>query len=384
MRKLKILQVVTSTIGGAGMHVYYLSRYLDRQQFETAVAFTPGQHLDYLFYDAAIPVLPLHMGRNVNLRGMWHDGRMLYRYCREEAIDIVHTHNTLAGLIGRLAARAAGVPVVIHMLHTFAAHPYTPFPQKQIYQSIDRLWRPLTTCYIAGSHYIRDKAVRQKIAPPDAIQTIHNAVDETAFRDVPVTPAHRLTRRQALDLPADSLVIGFIGRLEAQKAPQVLLDALAQVVCQVPNVHLLLVGDGPLRPSLHSQSARLQLQDQVHFLGWRADIPELLSIMDIFCLPSWWEAFGIVFAEASLMGVPIVATRVEGIPEVVLDGQTGLLVPPGQPEPIAQALLTLLQDPNQRQQMGENGRLHAQTHFTLPPMIHAHQALYLRLMTQPH
>lgn len=378
-KKLKVLHIITSTVGGAGIHVYYLTKFINQEHFETAVAFTPGQHLDHLFNDNDVALLPLQMSRSANLYRMWLDCWTLYRYLKEHQVDIVHTHNTLAGLVGRLAAKLAGVPVVIHMIHTFAAHPYSPTLQKFLYLKLEQLWDYFTTYYIAGSHFICQKAIQKQITAPGKICTIHYAVDTDSFLSIAIDSESLMKRRQVLGLSESDKVIGFVGRLEEQKGPDIFLHAVALVRQVYPEAHVLLIGDGPLRPELEAMCCHLNIQNHVHFLGWRRDIPELLSIIDVFSLASRWEAFGIVFAEAGIMGKPSVASHVEGIPEVVINGKGGVLVHGHAPEDLAEALIAVLADPPKAQKMGQFAREHVLRHFSITNMITAHEKLYKSL-----
>ncbi len=382
MKKLKVLQVITSTVGGAGKHVFYLAHALNQEKFETAVAYTPGQHLDYLFLDHHIPVLPLTMGRTINLARLLADGVTLYRYIKHHHIDIVHTHNTLAGIIGRLAAWCAGVPVILHTIHTFATHPYVSPYKKPFYLFLERSLDKFTTHYTAGSHAITRQAVEKKITTLPEITTIHYAVNPDHFLLLDTCPATLWQRRKTLGIGANDQVIGFIGRLETQKGPHIFIEAVAQVIPSNPQVKVLLVGDGPLRSQLARLCQQLQIEKNVFFLGWRKDIPEILSMVDIVSLASLWEAFGMVFAEAGLMQKPVVATCVEGIPEVVVHGKSGLLVPPHDPGKLAEALITLLQNPEMAKRMGVYAQKHVLSHFTLAAMIHAHEQLYHQLWNQ--
>lgn len=364
------------------MHVAYLSHHLNHQKFDNRVAFTPGQHLDYRFYESGTEVVTLSMGRGINPLGLIRDYRKLVTYIRQNQIDIVHTHNTLAGLVGRLAAKRVGVPVIIHMFHTFAANPSANPLRQKLFLQIDRFWGAFTTYFIAGSNFIRLKAVRRHITPPEKIQVIHYAVDVQTFLEVSVSPNQLLERRKALNIQTNKQIIGFVGRLEEQKAPDVFIKALAQVVQARQDVHAIVVGDGHLRTSIEALSRQLKIENNVSFLGWRNDIPELFSVMDVFCLPSRWEAFGIVFAEASVMGVPVVATRVEGIPEVVLDGGSGILVDKDSPVQIAEALLEILSAPDLGKEMGRRGKEHVLKHFTIESMVDSHARLYEELLTK--
>jgi glycosyltransferase involved in cell wall biosynthesis len=384
MSNIKILHVLTSTVGGAGIHVYHLSHYINKQKYVPVVAFTPGQHLDYRFYENDIEVLPLRMGRRAYLTRLAADCHQLYQYIRANKVHIVHTHNTLAGLVGRLAAKLAGVPVAIHMIHTFAAHPHVSSGTRILFQQVERSWDRLTTHYVAGSEYIHQQAIKRGIAAPNKITTIHYAIETEQFTRTDSSPDCLSMRRQALNLSATDRVIGFIGRLEEQKGPAIFVEAVSQVAKQIENLHVLIVGDGELRESLEKQAEQLGIDHHIHFLGWQRDIPELLSVMDVFCLASLWEAFGIVFAEAGLMQCPVVATNVEGIPEVVVNGKSGILVEPYNSSALASALIHILENQELAVEMGRHGREYILSNFSVEKMVTAHEELYDSLLAENH
>ncbi|MCA9935308.1 MAG: glycosyltransferase [Ardenticatenaceae bacterium] len=377
--KIKVLQIITSTVGGAGMHVAYLSQFLNDSIFSNRVAFTPGQHLDYRFHDIGTEIIPLQMGRAINLKGMLKDYVLLHKYIKENQIDIVHTHNTLAGLVGRLAAKTAGTPIVIHMIHTFAADPLASPLKKFTFFLLERVWDTFTDFYIAGSDYIRKKAVEQKICTEDKIRTIHYAIDTDAFLAVDTSPAQIAARRAKLNIAQNQQVITFVGRLEPQKAPHIFIKAFARVLQERPYTQALIVGDGYMKPELLQQCKRLGIEKNVTFLSWRKDIPEILSCTSVFCLPSDWEAFGIVFAEASLMEVPVVATNIEGIPEVVINEKSGFLVHKNSPDQVSRVIIKILENPMLARRMGKYGKQYVLEKFTIESMIQSHENLYSEL-----
>ena len=187
------------------------------------------------------------------------------------------------------------------------------------------------------------------------------------------------TVRRDLEIPEDVQVVGTLGRYEPQKGLVYFLRAAARVHAKRPLTHFLVVGDGPLREELEALATELGIRQVVHFAGWRSDVPELLAAMDVFCLASLWETFGIAIAEAMLASLPIVASNVDGIPEVVADGETGFLVPPKDAMALAEKLLLLLEDQDLARDMGEAGRLRAQTRFSVPTMVHEYEQFFRRL-----
>ncbi len=362
--RIKTLLLVTSTAGGAGLHTYYLARHLPRATFDLTVAFGPGYPLDAKFADLDVPVVHLALARSLapvaNLRAAWQ----LWRLMRRERFDLVCAACSIAGALGRLAAWATGVPRRVFILHAYASQPNQSRLARTIYRGVERALDRLTTHYYAVSDATRRFGVEHGLFAADKVTVIPNGIP------VPPPPTEeRAAIRSALGIPVGAPLIVTAGRLEAQKGLPHLLDAFALVRRELPAARLLIVGDGPERSALVAQADRLGVRDVLHLPGWRSDVPRLIHAGDVFCLASLWESFGLVLVEAMAMCRPVVASRVDGIPEVVVDGETGLLVPPAQPRPLAEALAKVLRDPTLAERLGRAGRLRAAAQFALEPLI---------------
>jgi len=211
-----------------------------------------------------------------------------------------------------------------------------------------------------------------EVVPLDKMVTIHNGIDTDRFG----SPHDSSAIRAALGLCADQPVIGIVARLDPIKNHEALITAMKQIVAQLPRAVLLIVGDGPLRSELEAQVSSLALGDHVCFLGARADVPELLGAIDLFVLCSHSEGLSLTLIEACAAGKPIVATDVGGNAEVVQHQETGLLVPLGQPELLAEAILEVLGDREKALQMGQNGRRNFEEQFVLGAMVQEYEKLY--------
>lgn len=378
--KVRILQLVTTTIGGAGEHVLLLSKGLDKSQFEVTVAFSPGMPLDQAFYDAGLRVIPIPMRRSGGMVTSLKGFASLLALIRRERFDIVHTHTSVAGALGRVGAKLVGGPIVIHMVHAYAAHDYVPSLKRWIFLQIERFLDTITDYYVAGSEAIRTKGIERRIMSPNRIRCIYYALDLVRFDAYASTDERKL--REELGILGDDAIIGVIGRLEQQKGIECFLDAAARITHKRAAVRFLIVGDGPLRAFLEHKTRSLGLGKKVHFLGWRKDIPRVMKALDVLVVPSLWEAFGIVNLEAMAARKPVVATSVEGIPEVVENGVTGLLVPPCDARAISEAVSKILDDPELQRRMGESGRHRVETMFTAEAMVKEHQELYWQLLSE--
>jgi glycosyltransferase involved in cell wall biosynthesis len=262
------------------------------------------------------------------------------------------------------------------MFHTITAHDYARPATRALLGSVERALGRWTDHFVAGSHAIRQKVIEKRLAPPDRITTIHYGLDLDRFDHLP----DRAEVRRELGLPLDAPVVATVCRLEKQKGLSYLQEAFRRVHERVPQAILLVVGKGRLEASMRAFAARYGLEGSIRFLGWRSDIPRVLAAVDVLALASLWEAFGLVFAEAGLARVPVAATRVEGIPEVVRDGETGLLVPPEDAGALAEAILTLLCNRDLAARMGATGEAHVRANFATERMVHRHIELYHELL----
>jgi glycosyltransferase involved in cell wall biosynthesis len=293
------------------------------------------------------------------------------RYLRRTQPHIVHTFLLTASLYGRLAAMLARTPIVIGT-------------EVNIYENkraghalVERLLMAGTDRVIVSAESVRDFYVKQVHANPEKIAVIYNAVDFSQAQ--PATP--RSTTRQALGIPGEAPLAGIIARLTEQKGHRYLLDALAATPA-LAGVHLLIIGGGALRDELGRAVENLGLSARVHFAGPRRDLGDLLAAMDVFVMPSLWEGLPLSLVLAMGAAVPVVATAVAGIPEVVDSGRTGLLVPPGDAAALGAALARVFGDPAFRQQIATAGQASVLPRFGVDRYVHAIVGLYDELLEQ--
>jgi glycosyltransferase involved in cell wall biosynthesis len=264
---------------------------------------------------------------------------------------------------GRLAAKLAGVPVICSALHS------TGLPDRV--EFANRLLTPITDAFIGVAEPHGKYLSEHEGCPAEKICIIPNGVDVERFH--PRRPNHEL--RRELGLPENVPVAGIVAALRPEKNHELFLEATALVHQQVPAAHFLIVGDGPRRAELEQKTAELSLQDIVHFAGSRADVPEILGLVDVFVLTSHSEASPVSILEAMACEKPVVATRVGSVSETVLDGRTGYLVPPGNAERVAARMIALLQDPDRAATFGRAGRERVIAHWSLDRMVRGYHEL---------
>ena len=299
------------------------------------------------------------------------------RYLRETQPQIVHTFLLTASLYGRLAAILERVPIVIGTEVNMYADkkPHHAIAERLLMRGTDRV--------IASAEAVREFYIRQVHADPAKVDVIYNAVDFSQAQ--PAQPGQsgssRAAMRAALGVPAEALVFGVIARLTEQKGHRFLFDALASTPA-LANVHLLVIGGGERRDALGAQVETHGLSSRVHFLGPRRDLGDLLGAMDVFVMPSLWEGLPLSLVLAMGASLPVVATAVAGIPEVVDDGRTGLLVPPGDTAALGAALGRVAADATLRDRLGRDGQASVLPRFGVDRYVASVTDLYDRLLRE--
>ena len=295
----------------------------------------------------------------------------LVSLARKRGTRILHVHGYAAADFGRLAARATGAKLVLHEHFADPAMPPYQF-------AADRILRSLTDGAIAVSRSTREFLVRERRVPADRVRLIWNGAPLDEF--APVARERALRVRRELGLAAEALVVGTIGRLNAQKGHRFLIDAAALVLPRLSRARFLIAGDGDLMGDLRQQAAALGLADSVVFAGHRTDVPDLLGALDVFCISSLYEGTPLALFEAMASGKAIVSTSVDGCREVLEDGITGLLVPPADAKALADGLDRALRDDQLRAELGRQA-LAASRRYDVRACVDQMQAFYDDLLS---
>jgi glycosyltransferase involved in cell wall biosynthesis len=389
MKRMKVLHLITHLgIGGAQDNTLITVDGHSRERYEVHLA-TGLDHTDwqergracadafFLFPDLCRSVQP-----QVDFRAL----NQITHFLKEHKYQIVHTHSAKAGTLGRIAARRAKVPIIIHTYHSFGwqvartvnTQPlriHTSYIKKRLYILIERYAASISDALITVSELNKLEAIKENLAPPKKFTTIYSGIDLSRF-DVKVD---RYEKILSLGLLPDQRIIGTIGRLSTQKAPLDFVAAAKIVIKQKPDVQFIMIGDGPLAADVRQA---IDDEQRIHLLGFRDDVPEILSILDLFVLSSHWEGLGRALTEAMIMGVPVAATAVDGVPELVTHQQTGLLSPPGDPAGLAENIVWLLEHPEEAQKMGQSAKKRVVPKFSAEQMVEKIEALYERLLIE--
>lgn len=292
---------------------------------------------------------------------------------RREQPAIVHTHTSKAGVLGRLAAWLAGVPVVVHTPHGHVFYGHFGRPVSWAFLQIERMLAKGTTRLIALTEAEREEHLARGVGRADRFSAIPSGIDLERFRRMAGMAGRR---PQGITCPPDALVVGSVGWLTEVKGHRFLIEAFAGLKSDHPRLRLVIVGSGGLRDELAVLAARLGVGDSVQLPGERHDVPDCLAAMDIFVLPSLNEGMGRALIEAMAAGRPVIASRVGGVPAIVEDRRTGLLVPPGDPAALVAAIDELLRRPDWAKELGEAAGKSIGERFGVPAMVRAVEALY--------
>ena len=302
--------------------------------------------------------------------------RTLSRFLRTRRPQVVHTHMAKAGALGRIAAWRSGVSVVVHTFEGHVLDGYFSRPVSAGFVAAERSLARISHALIAVSPVVRDELLALGIGRPSQWRVIPVGLDLGALLEADVD---RVSARRALGLPEEGPIVGIVGRLAPVKDYATFFEAAARVVRDRPDVTFAVAGDGELRATLEER-ARRRMGDRCRFLGWVDDLPILYGALDVVVLTSRNEGTPFALIEAGAASLPVVATRVGGVPDVVEDGRTGRLCPPGDPTAVATAVLGLLGDPTQAHRIGAAARETVRQRFTVERLANDLADLYRELL----
>jgi glycosyltransferase involved in cell wall biosynthesis len=383
--EVKVLHIITRLIvGGAQENTMYTAALLDKERFDVAVVSglqtgSEGSLIEMVRdFGIHLEILP-ELVREINT---WKDLVALiklYIKMRSGDFKIIHTHSSKAGLLGRLAGKLAGVPIIVHTVHGWSFHEWMSPVRRRLYIALERLTARWSDALIVVAEKDITKGLDNGIGVSEQYQLIRSAIPLDDFNPKDVS---RIKIRQELGIEPGIPVLGNVGRLSPQKNPIDWVRVAEVVVKAVPECNFLLVGDGPLRHQVESLISETGLANRTILTGIRRDVPRLLAAMDVFLLTSLWEGLPRVIPQAMAMGVPVVANYADGTSEVIDHGVTGYLCEPGRVLEMAEHCIELLKDPKLKKQMGIKGQETVQKEFDLRVMVNQIEHLYEKMLTE--
>lgn len=386
-KPIRVLHVITRMIvGGAQENTLLSVEGLDKlPEYEVTLASgvdngPEGELLTRARETTRLVIIP-ELGRDISpaadLAAFWK----LYRLIKRGRYHIVHTHSSKAGVLGRVAAKLAGTPLIVHTLHSLVFHEYQPWAVNKTWRAVKKVCAPLTDHFISVSSVIVDKAIAAGVDRPEKFCTIYSGMELDWFLRAQVDG--RAVRRE-FGIPEGAPVVGKIARLFPLKGHDQLMDAAPEIVRRHPDVRFFLVGDGILYEHLRERARAAGILDNFVFAGLvdRERIPEMIAAMDVVVHTSLREGLARVLPQALAMGKPCVSFDIDGAPEVVIPDQTGYLVRPNDSAGLADSLSRLLADPELRARMGEAGRRRVDPAFRAETMVRQIADVYEMLLAR--
>ena len=377
----RVLRVFSRlNIGGPSLHVIHLSAGLTRLGFETKLVVGQVEEREGDFHDLAqqkgvAPVVLKDLGRAIR---PVQDARALVqlsRIIRAFRPHVVHTHTAKAGVLGRIAAKVARVPVIVHTYHGHVLSGYFSPAMNRLFRAIERALAPVSTSLLAVSGSVKDDLVRLGVAPDARIRVLPLGLDlEPLARDLP-----RGTLRREAGWASEHVVVGIVGRLVPIKDVDTFIDAAVLVSNSFPNARFAVVGDGEGRERLEERATSL-LGDRIRFFGWRKDTAAVFGDLDVAVNTSLNEGTPVALIEALAASVPVVATAVGGTPDLLENGAFGSLVPPRSPREVAGAITTVIASPDAARAQAAAGRTIVLRRYSVQRLIDDVAELYRSLL----
>lgn len=372
MKKIKILEMIDKPfLGGGQVNLLSLAKSLDKRKFDVSVCSqSSGPFVDKV-RENNIKHFPVCFRKRFDRKIV----REIVSILKNNHFDILHTHGGIAGLYGRWAAHKCGVPVIVHTLHGIHYLHYRNIILKYLYMLLERFFSKFTDAVIFVSDADRKKAERLELVPISKMVVVKNGIDFSGSK----TEVTATKKKEDIRLGISQPVVGTVARLHRQKGIPYFLKAALKICRAFTEAKIIIVGSGPIQKKLRRMAQNLSLGDSVSFLGEREDGPQLISLFDVFVLPSLWEGLPYVLMEAAALAKPVVVTDIDGVSELVKNMETGILVPPKDPESLARAVIYLLQNKEVASKFGENFRKDIKSRYSLSRMVYETEKLYLRL-----
>ena len=371
MKKILILATIPLSLKAFSLD---FMKYLRDKGYEVHAAAGEGSDSEIIKKEG-FTYHEILISRNINPVLDFKAFKLLKNLMKEESFDLVHTQTSKAGFIGRFAAHSAGVPAIVHTAHNWSFHALLPSWQRKFYFFLEKKAAKWCDAIIVDTKAVREYGLKFGVVSPEKLYQVYMGINTDRF--LPFDQERKNKTRQSMGIGLGKTVVGSIARLVPDKGVEMLIEC-AREMKDAKDVIFVLVGDGGLRASFENKVAEYGLSDKFIFTGHIDDVVPVLNTFDVFCLPTLREGFGVVFAEAQACGVPIVATRIPPLKEVVQDGVTGYLISPYSAESFADGIQKLF-DEKRREEMSQEARRFVQDNFDIKNINEKTFAIYERL-----
>lgn len=372
MKKIKVLNIIRRAEGGMKKHLLSLLRMMDKEKYDIAVACSFDNYTKEYIKKMGVEVFDIDICDSLNpIKDLVAVKEIRYAINNFKP-DIVHMHGAKASLVGRVACLSKQCNTIV-TVHNFPGYEYMSPYKKKLYLKINRFLNKKTSMFITVSDALKKEIVNVENIDENKIKTIYNCIDKSLY-----VKNEDFNLREHLNIPKNSIVVGCIARLIPSKGVQDLIMA-ASKLSNLSNLYYVVAGDGPMMGELKQMLQNLRLDERFFFLGYRNDIPDFLRNIDIFVLPSHQEGFGLSVAEALSEGIPVIATNVGGIPEIIVDGTNGILVEKNNIDMLAHEVKHLALDKDLREKLSKEGIKTVKQKFTCEKMYSEIEKIYQNL-----
>jgi len=380
MRKKIAIIITKLELGGAQQTALHLVGNLNREKYEVHLVAGAGGYFDE--YARSVPDLKLNLLESFkhpirplqDLRAF----REIKKYLVKHEIELVHTHSSKAGFLGRMAARAAGVPIIVHSAHGFSFHEYQNPIAHRLYVLLERYVAKNSTALIAGGYDVKEYGLQNKVGSENMYSVIYAGVDLESFRKA---TANRDAYLKTYGLKGDVFTVGMVGNLKKQKNPLEFLEIAKQVLDTEQDMQFIFAGDGPLRKKIDAKLQKYSIGDKVKFVGWVDNAQAFISCIDVFLLTSLWEGLPCTLSQAIAAGKLCVATNIGGNREILNEINSGFLYEPGRVEKAVEIILTLKNN-NLKKLTVDNSKESYLSRFDFQHILKQHEHLYDKLLKQ--
>ena len=374
--RLKLLFVIDNLQFGGGERVFaQIIKGLPPEKYEISLASCPGGQFHQAIENRQVQFFPTDFSKRLNFSLI----SSLSEIVKKNEIKIVHGQGARAEFYARLASRLAGkskyISTVAMPVEGFDVNPL----KKKIYSLFDRFSERFVDRFLVVSDVLRAKMIGEHGILAEKVVRIYNGIEVDHYLPRGENGS-RAKIRNEFNIDADALLIGSVGRLVWQKGFEHLIQAMPRVLNEFPQTKVLIVGEGPLRDDLEALAQKLNTEKHIIFANFRKDVKEILSAIDILILPSLLEGFPMITLEGMAMKKPIIATAIDGIKEQIINGQSGVLIPPQDPKAMAEAIIRLGKDEDFAQHLGLEARRAVEEQFTVEKMVAETERVYLSLL----
>jgi len=369
---MRILYVIDNLEFGGGERVFLQLASGLRERHQISVAANTGGRLTNELKRLGIESFPIDMTRQISYKPI----RQIRHIVRHKEIDVVHSQGARADFFARVAGKLSSIPhIICTVTMPVAGFDVGPI-RKGIYRFADCLSERYVDRFIVVSNYLRNTLIERRGLPPESVIKIYNGIEVDRYHP----DLKEASLRNSWGIPPAAPLIGAIGRMVWQKGFKYLIEAAPETLEVIPEARFLLVGDGPLRPDLENLARKLNVYDRIIFTGFRSDIPDLLSTMDVLVVPSLLEGFPMITLEAMALATPVVATQIHGITEQIMDGKEGVLIPPRNTDALASAVTQIITDRELSSRLGMAARKRVESSFSVRKMVRETEKVYLSLL----